>query len=65
MERIENRMVVDSEWPSFRKRFSQCCECDRDIYEGEDLFNFGGDMVCEDCERDYVRSHFKIIAAFF
>lgn len=57
-KQIENRMVVDSEWPS-PKVFCHCDFCGRDIYEGSYYFNFDGDIVCEDCEREYINEHFR------
>ena len=31
---------------------AKCCNCGRDIYEGEDAFNINGDIYCEDCIND-------------
>lgn len=56
-EQIENRMVA--EWRPVYKPFCRCDVCSGDIYEGNYYFDFDGDIVCEDCERDYVREHFR------
>lgn len=58
-EMIENRMVVESAWHPMAKPFCQCDFCGEDIYEGEDFYDFDGDIVCENCERDYVKEHFR------
>ena len=57
--RIENRMVVDAEWVPRYMPVCRCGECERDIYPGEEYFDFDGDIVCEDCERDYVRKNYR------
>ena len=59
MEKIENRMVVDSEWESHYKAVATCCECDGLIYEGDYFFSFDGDDVCVNCEPGYVKEHFR------
>ena len=58
-ERIENRMVVDSEWEKPYKEVARCSECDCDIYQGEYFFNINGDIVCESCIRDYVKNNYR------
>ena len=58
-EQIENRMVVDSQWQPMYKPFCRCDVCGNDIHYGNDYYDFDGDIVCEDCERDYVREHFR------
>lgn len=58
-ERIENRMVVDEQWQPLYKPLCRCDECDGDIYEGDYYFDFDGDVVCENCESDYVKERFR------
>ncbi len=36
----------------------RCVSCGRAIYEGEDYYDFFGDMVCDECEYDYVLEKF-------
>ena len=52
-------MVVDSEWQPMYKPVCRCGECGGDIYEGNDFYDFDGDIVCDDCKWDYVREHFR------
>ena len=35
-----------------------CCCCEERI-QSETLYNFGGDLVCEECMLDYVRENFR------
>lgn len=58
-EQIENRMVADSQWQPMYKPICRCDVCDGDIYEGNDFYDFDGDIVCDDCKWDYVREHFR------
>lgn len=58
-EQIENRMTVESQWKPVHKPFCRCGECGGDIYHGNYFFDFDGDIVCEDCELEYVREHFR------
>ena len=58
-EQIENRIVVGSEWQPMYKPVCRCGECGCDIYEGNYFYDFDGDIVCEDCEREYVIEHFR------
>lgn len=55
MEQIENRMVVDSEWPAGAKEVCKCCYCEDSIYEGEEIYDIDGDIIHEDCLRDWAR----------
>lgn len=56
---IENRMVVDSEWERQYKVVARCYKCESEIYQGEYFFDIGGDIVCENCIRDYVKQNFR------
>ena len=58
-ERIENRMVVDSEWEHAGKPVYQCQICSSNIYSGDDFYNFNGDIVCDSCGWEYVRENFR------
>lgn len=58
-EQIENRMVVDSVWTPMHRPVCYCGECEVGIYEGTDYYDFDGDIVCEDCHRDYIKEHFR------
>ena len=58
-ERIENRMVVDSEWEYAGKPVHQCQICSSNIYSGDDFYNFNGDIVCYSCGWEYVRENFR------
>lgn len=58
-EQIENRMVVDSQWQPLYKPLCRCDECGGDIYEWDYYFDFYGDVVCENCESDYVKEQFR------
>lgn len=58
-EQIENRMVVNSLWRPAYKPYCRCGECGGEIYSGSEFYDFDGDIVCEDCQRDYVKEHFR------
>ena len=34
-----------------------CMVCNREIYEGESYYDFAGDVVCNDCLKDYIKEH--------
>jgi len=34
-----------------------CLVCQRDILKGESYYDFAGDVVCNDCLKDYVKEH--------
>lgn len=36
----------------------RCCMCGAAIYEGDDFYDFFGDIVCGECEFDYVLKNF-------
>lgn len=36
----------------------RCSVCGSAIYEGEDFYDFFGDIVCSDCEFDYTLKNF-------
>lgn len=52
-------MVVDSLWRTMHKPFCRCEMCEAEIYEGNDYYDFEGDIVCEDCQREYVKEHYR------
>ena len=58
-EMIENRMNVDSEWKRHYKVVARCDQCESEVYQGEYFFDIGGDIVCENCIRDYVKQNFR------
>ena len=58
-EQIENRMVVDEQWQPMYRPLCRCEECGGDIYEGDYYFDFDGDVICENCVRDYVKERFR------
>ena len=35
------------------------CECCGEPIQSEDLFDFDGDLICEECMLDYVRENFR------
>ena len=40
--------------------YKTCCVCGENIYIGLDAYyNFEGNIVCEECERDYTREHYR------
>lgn len=63
---LENRMVLDSEWPEQEKphsvRCSRCGEelriCD-DPYDSDDVFYMDGLFYCEDCLTDTAKELFR------
>lgn len=55
-ERIENHMVVDSDY-HIRKMICLCGQCGGNIYEQEDFYDFYGDIVCEACMPGYIKEH--------
>lgn len=57
--KIENRMVVDSEWRA-EKPILQCECCNSGIYEDESYYDVNGDIVCEDCLKDYMRFYRRV-----
>lgn len=54
---VENHMV--SGWTRKRDVFCRCDACDTEIQVGEDYYNFDGDIICEDCMREYVNLNFR------
>ena len=55
--RIENCLVYgysDKE----KNAPGRCTCCKRGIYEGEDYFDFMGEIVCDECEYEYVLKNF-------
>jgi len=61
MEVIENRMVVGSHCYPMRKVRLRCSylDCEREIYEGDNYYDFDGEAVCEGCVHDYVRERYR------
>lgn len=57
---IENRMVVDSQWPE-DKPLLQCVCNGCNIYEGDDYYDVNGYIVCEDCKIKYI-NRFRRVA---
>lgn len=55
-ERIENRMVVDSDYHT-AKVICLCDQCGGNIYEQDDFYDFSGDIVCEGCISGYMKDH--------
>lgn len=51
---IENRMLIDSEYPEIEP-YCQCDMCGEPIYDGEDYWDINGDIVCEDCLLEYMQ----------
>ena len=35
------------------------CDCCREPIQGEDLYDFDGDLICEDCMPDYVKQLYR------
>lgn len=62
MQQVDNILTNDAYWQPPYKVACRCQECECDIYEGGEYFDFDGDIVCEDCERDYVRKNFRRVA---
>lgn len=58
-ERIENRMVVNSQWDPVCKPVFRCEECGGAIYAEDDYYDFNGDIICEDCASRYMKEHFR------
>ena len=54
---VENHMVFG--WTRKRDVFCRCERCSNEIYRGEYYYDFDGDIVCEDCEPQYVKEHFR------
>ena len=74
-EQIENKMVVNQYWDrrytgkSVSSYFSyneaipkmkRCCDCCSDIPEGEQYYDFDGDIYCQDCIGGFVEEHKKV-----
>lgn len=57
-DRIENPMVRDELWHE-PEPVIECTDCGRGIYTEEYYFDFGRDIICEDCIRDYMDSNFR------
>lgn len=36
----------------------RCSQCGRSIFQGEEYYDFGGEVVCEECLDEYI-SYFK------
>lgn len=59
MEQIDNRMVVDSEWPECHPVL--ICELKGcGICEDMDYYDINGDIVCEDCLKDYMKKFRRV-----
>lgn len=58
-EQIENILVNDAYWQPMYKPICHCGECGAGIFSGNDYYDFDGDIVCEECEPDYVKEHFR------
>lgn len=57
-EKIENRMVVDSEWTD-HKPVLHCDDCGSGIMSEESYYDICGDIICEQCIDDYVILNFR------
>lgn len=57
-EQIENRMVVDSEWPE-PKPVLYCNDCGSGIIADDYYYDIDGDVICDSCIDDYIRLHFR------
>ena len=57
-ERIENRMIVDSEWPE-PSPVLYCHDCGEGIGADESYYDIGGDVICDRCIDDYVKLNFR------
>lgn len=46
--------------PLPKAEYKTCCVCGENIYIGlDDYYDFDGNIVCEDCEFDYVWEHYR------
>lgn len=57
--RIENRMVVDSEWE--RNDYAKChCDlCENSIYEDDLAYRIDNMIICDDCLKDYMKDNYR------
>lgn len=39
---------------------NRCCVCGFDIYEWENYYDVGGDIVCDECDMDYMYKFRKV-----
>lgn len=66
LEQIENRMVVDSEWPTRERKHVICARCGCQIYQedesdyGDDCYEIDGEYYCDDCIADAARDIFRV-----
>ena len=65
-EQIENRMVIDSEWPTSERKYVSCSRCGCPIYQedetdyGDDCYEIDGEYYCYDCIADAARDIFRV-----
>lgn len=65
-EQIENRMVVDSEWPARERKYVTCTRCGCHIYQedesdyADDCYEIDGEYYCDDCIADAARDIFRV-----
>lgn len=38
----------------------KCCVCGCDVFDGEDHYEVNDDIVCDDCDFDYIRRFRKV-----
>ena len=63
---LENRMVIDSEWPEpATLPHVHCCKCGADLqygnelYDPDEAFSLDGAIYCEDCFVDAAKDMFR------
>lgn len=56
--RINNCLSYGHEHGKYDDAQIRCGVCGRGIYSGEDYYNFFDEVVCSDCEFDYVLKKF-------
>nr|DAN93235.1 MAG TPA: zinc finger protein [Caudoviricetes sp.] len=65
-KQIENRMVIDAEFPNKEREYVSCSRCGSQIYRdddmnyGDDCYEIDGEYYCDDCIADAARDIFRV-----
>ena len=66
LTQIENRMVIETEWPTKERKYVTCARCGCKIYQedetdyGDDCYEIDGEYYCDDCIAEAARDIFRV-----